>query len=172
MACSASRCLAAGALLGALACAPHESERELDDPLAYDDALDDDAVDLRKGTFLDPDDDDVPDIEEAEATRDVEGTDDPEAQKACAAGRADAGTHIEADTLMLEAFGYPAGCRGDYARLLHDRYRVTLNTVAGCVVNTWILEHARCYNDAMEAEIARRHGKDALTQVAIDSRCN
>jgi hypothetical protein len=72
---------------------------------------------------------------------------------------------------MLEVFGYPAGCRAAYARLLHDRYRVTMNAVAGCVVNTWILEHARCYNEEMTAEIERRHGKDALDEIARESGC-
>jgi hypothetical protein len=158
-------------LVCAGACTPHGVELELDDPLEPDQALVRDGIDLR-----DLDDSIEPLDSPAEAidleSRKVEALKPSGEADACAAGRKDAETHIAGDVLMPEAFGYPAPCREEYERILQDRYGVTLNAVAGCVVNSWILDHARCYNETMEAEIARRYGRALLEQVAKDAGCN
>lgn len=155
-----------------LACAPHEREDDINDPLEGPELLDEDDLDLRElpldeGLADLEDDPGFEDPQEAGASYDL----DDEAARACDAGRQDARTHVEADVLMIETFGLPAGCRGDYARLLREQYEIDLNAVAGCVVSTWIVEHARCYNEVMETEIDRRHGTGTLDRVAKKAGC-
>lgn len=86
-------------------------------------------------------------------------------------GKRDARVAIARGRLGLETFGYPASCRGHYARILREQYDVGLYEVAGCVVNGSILGHARGYNEVMTAEIERRHGADALDRAARKAGC-
>jgi hypothetical protein len=155
------------------ACAPHAVELELDDPLELDEAFGEDAVDLRELDSLDwPDS-----VEQSGASDEAdpgehESATEAELSDACRAGRDDAATHIAADILMLEVYGYPSSCRASYAHILEDRFGISLNMVSGCVVNDWILDHARCYNETMTAEVARRHGQHALERASEDAGCN
>jgi len=86
-------------------------------------------------------------------------------------GKQDALAAIERDELAIETFGYPARCRHAYARVLADTYKVRLREVAGCVVDSTILEHARGYNEVMQAEIERRYGADAFERAAAAAGC-
>lgn len=86
-------------------------------------------------------------------------------------GKQDATRLIAGGSLSLEIFGYPGPCRDAYARALHADYDIGLVVVADCVVDAATLAHATGYNEVMEAEIARRHGEDALTKAARKAGC-
>ncbi|WAS98350.1 hypothetical protein [Nannocystis punicea] len=79
---------------------------------------------------------------------------------------------IARNELGLETFGYPARCRSEYARILREKYKVELHTVAGCVIDETILEHARGYNEVMEAEITRRYGASVFNKVSRQAGCS
>jgi hypothetical protein len=78
---------------------------------------------------------------------------------------------ITENRLGLETFGYPARCRREYSRILWEKYKVQLLEVAGCVVDDTIVEHARGYNEVMEAEIVRRHGPDVFERASTQAGC-
>ncbi|MCY1006738.1 hypothetical protein OV079_14490 [Nannocystis pusilla] len=84
------------------------------------------------------------------------------AEDAYERGKGDARAAVARNELALETYGYPAACRYEYARILREQYKVTLREVAGCVIDETIAEHARGYNEVMEAEIVRRHGPDVF----------
>ncbi|MFZ6183980.1 hypothetical protein [Nannocystis pusilla] len=86
-------------------------------------------------------------------------------------GKREASAAIAENELGLETYGYPAACRYEYARILREQYKVTLREVAGCVIDETIAEHARGYNEVMEAEIARRHGPDVFEKVSRKAGC-
>jgi hypothetical protein len=73
-------------------------------------------------------------------------------------GRADARRDLANGVLAKERFGLPVVCINEYSELLRERYRIELRSVAGCVVDSRILGHARGYNGVMVAEIERRFG--------------
>ncbi|WP_434415497.1 hypothetical protein [Nannocystis pusilla] len=93
------------------------------------------------------------------------------AEDAYERGKGDAQAAIDRNELALETFGYPAACRYEYARILREQYKVTLREVAGCVIDDTIAEHARGYNEVMEAEIMRRHGPDVFKKVSRKAGC-
>lgn len=86
-------------------------------------------------------------------------------------GKQDALAAIERDELEIETFGHPARCRSAYAQILADTYKVRLREVAGCIVDSTILEHARGYNEVMQAEIERRYGADTFKKAAAAAGC-
>ncbi|PCC66503.1 hypothetical protein SAMN02745121_00768 [Nannocystis exedens] len=86
-------------------------------------------------------------------------------------GKRAAQSAITQNQLGLETFGYPARCRREYSRILWEKYKVVLREVAGCVVDETIVEHARGYNEVMEAEIVRRHGADVFEKVSKQAGC-
>ena len=90
----------------------------------------------------------------------------------CAArsGRADAQQDLAKDVLAKERFGLPVVCINEYSELLRERYRIELRPVAGCVVNSRILAHARGYNGVMGAEIERRFGTNIWDVTMRDAR--
>lgn len=107
---------------------------------------------------------------ESEPERPVKTVDSPESD-AYEQGRRAAQAAIERGDLGLETFGYPAPCRYKYAQILAKDYKVRLHEVAGCVVDSTIVQHARGYNEVMRAEIQRRHGNDVFEKAAAAAGC-
>ena len=85
-------------------------------------------------------------------------------------GRTDAERDIRANRLAIEVFGMPGPWFTDYAKLLAKKYDIELRTVAGCVVDSKIVGHARGYNEVSEAEITRRFGPDVLENARAEAR--
>jgi hypothetical protein len=96
----------------------------------------------------------------------------PQGQKysagAYTAGRSEAMNDIKANKLIIEVSGLPAPWSGEYTKLLADKYRIQLKTVAGCIVDSKIVGHERGYNEISVAEIERRFGHGALEKSAED----
>ncbi|MCY0992505.1 hypothetical protein OV203_35525 [Nannocystis sp. ILAH1] len=86
-------------------------------------------------------------------------------------GKRHAQAAIARNELGIETYGYPAACRYEYARILREQYKVTLHEVAGCVIDDAIAEHARGYNEVMDAEIVRRHGPNVFKKVSRKAGC-
>lgn len=86
-------------------------------------------------------------------------------------GKREAKAAIAENELGIETYGYPAACRYKYAQILREQYKVTLREVAGCVIDDTIAEHARGYNEVMEAEIVRRYGPDVFEKVSRKAGC-
>ena len=72
-------------------------------------------------------------------------------------GRADAVGDLAAGRWRLLTYGYPEPSREVYQMALR-RDGIELEAVAGCVVSTDLVEHARGYNEVMEAAIGRLLG--------------
>ena len=59
-----------------------------------------------------------------------------------------------------QTFGYPAPWRGEYGRLLKERYGVQLNPVAGCCVTDSLVEYVRGYNEVSCRLFSKKYGRD------------
>ena len=92
--------------------------------------------------------------------------------KAYQAGRADAEQDVCVGRLAIEVFGLPSFWESDYANILEQRYHIQIKRVAGCCVNDQIIDHARGYNEVMEAEIQRRFGAGVLEKVEAEAEAN
>jgi len=86
------------------------------------------------------------------------------------AGRSDAEKDVRENRLIIETFGLPPRWDGDYAKLLEQRYRIEVRTVAGCMVDEKIVGHAKGYNEVSKAEIQRRFGSDVLEKTQTEVR--
>ncbi|MBX3270112.1 MAG: hypothetical protein KF729_07610 [Sandaracinaceae bacterium] len=86
----------------------------------------------------------------------------PEYDIAAMMGAVAARVDIARGTPRLLTFGYPAPARGLYAALLEERLGVSLDAIAGCVVNDEIVGRAEGYNRVMSAYLERVHGAGSL----------
>jgi len=77
-------------------------------------------------------------------------------------GRSDAEKDVRENRLIIETFGLRPRWDGDYAKLLDQRYRIEVRTVAGCMVDGKVVGHAKGYNEVSKAEIQRRFGSEVL----------
>jgi hypothetical protein len=75
-------------------------------------------------------------------------------------GRLDANKDAKTGRLNLEAYGFGTFTPGvpNFPDSLLKEYRIEVTHVAGCVVDTSIIGHAKGYNDRMLDEIRRRCG--------------
>lgn len=76
------------------------------------------------------------------------------------AGWADARKEAKAGRLSLEAYGFGTITPGApiFSAAVREQYRIEVTHVAGCVVNTRIMAHAKGHNDTTIKEIKRRFG--------------
>jgi hypothetical protein len=56
--------------------------------------------------------------------------------------------------------------RREIARLLQERYRIELRTVAGDIVSQDLVSNVRSYNEVMDATIKSRFGNDVYEECA------
>jgi hypothetical protein len=61
-------------------------------------------------------------------------------------------------------YGLAISDRGEYARILHDHYGVDMQVVAGCVVDSSLVDYAAGYNDVMKAALQQRYKHDVLAE--------
>lgn len=85
-------------------------------------------------------------------------------------GRADAKRDLASGILRLHAYGLPAWSAEEYDRIFLEEYGVEHEWVAGCVVTTRLVEHARGYNEVMSAAIEQRFGADIFDRVEARAR--
>lgn len=80
-------------------------------------------------------------------------------------GRLDGKKDATAGRHILEAYGMGTFTPDapNFSDNALKEYGIEINHVTGCVVNTWILGHAKGYNDVMIAEIKRRFGPKVVT---------
>jgi hypothetical protein len=97
------------------------------------------------------------------------GCEDPK-EKWRAEGRDEAERDIAAGSLCLKSYGLPAPWRSKYHAMAKAKYGVEFDIVADCVVAEELLERVRGYNEAMNREISRRFGTDALDKLAEVAR--
>jgi len=72
----------------------------------------------------------------------------------------------------IKTFGLPASWRGEYGRLLQEKYNVKLNTVAGCCVTPGLVSYVGGYNQVAKWYAIRRIGKDVFQECAEQARIN
>jgi hypothetical protein len=69
------------------------------------------------------------------------------------------------DPIVLEAYGLgrhtPAA--PNFSDEVREQYRIEIEGIAGCLVNSYILGHAKGYNTASVSEIKRRYGSGVIT---------
>ena len=85
-------------------------------------------------------------------------------------GLADAAHDIAAGTLRLKSYGLPAAWHPEYARLMKQRFGVTVQGVAGCDVNKGLRRSVDAYNERMEREIIRRFGLAAYRAIEAEAQ--
>jgi hypothetical protein len=82
------------------------------------------------------------------------------------AGRTEGERHSNNDVLRLEGYGM-AGTytppAPQFSPAAREKYRIEIDPVASCVVDTWIIGHAYGYNQATLAAIERRYGRQVIT---------
>jgi hypothetical protein len=86
-------------------------------------------------------------------------------------GQADAARDLAAHRLTLKSAGLPRYWTDEYNRLLAERYGVTNDHFAGCVVGSYETEYMDAYNGVMLPAIGARHGPipfDALCDEAVE----
>jgi len=70
----------------------------------------------------------------------------------------------------IETFGLPVPWRPQYAQLLHDRYGVEINPVAGCVVSQSLLSYSHAYNSVVADAVRHKFAHDIFAECAADAR--
>lgn len=82
-------------------------------------------------------------------------------------GRLDASKAAKTGRLNLEAFGFGTVTPGapNFSESVLKQYQIEITHVAGCVIDTAIVGHAKGYNDRMLDEIRRRCG-DSVVKTA------
>ncbi|HXF09268.1 MAG TPA: hypothetical protein VN625_00695 [Desulfuromonadaceae bacterium] len=89
--------------------------------------------------------------------------------KAYSDGRAEAEKDVKSGKLIVKTFGLPAPWREIYRTNLMKRYKIQLQTVAGCVVTEAEMKKVYGYNQVSGAEIGRRYGTNLLNKVANEA---
>ncbi len=90
---------------------------------------------------------------------------DPERQ-----GEAEAERDVAAGVLRLKTYGLPAPWFTEYSTLMRDRLGVSLQGVAGCVVDERLRLHVEGYNRRMEKEIGQKFGADAHAAIVKEAQ--
>ena len=67
-------------------------------------------------------------------------------------------------------YGLPVPWREQGVSILHNRYRVEMKPIAGCVVSQWTMNFARGYNAVSEAAITARVGHDVIDESLEEAR--
>jgi hypothetical protein len=70
---------------------------------------------------------------------------------------------------VVQTFGLPVPWKGDYVRLIRERYGVEDRTVAGCMVSPWLESYVHAYNSVSIAAIKRKFGHDVFAECAADA---
>ena len=70
----------------------------------------------------------------------------------------------------FKSYGYVMGWEGEYRRLLRDRYGVTVEPVAGCLVTEDLVRYVHGYNDVSCARLQARFGKDIFAECKKEAR--
>jgi hypothetical protein len=55
--------------------------------------------------------------------------------------------------------------RGEYARLLQDRYGIEVHAIAGCIVRPSQVDYASGYNEVVKASLQQRLKRDVLAEM-------
>jgi hypothetical protein len=66
----------------------------------------------------------------------------------------------------VQNYGYPAPWRGDYGRLLEEKFGVKLNAVAGCVASPWLDAYVSGYNEVSRRRLNERFHHDIFAEFA------
>lgn len=88
----------------------------------------------------------------------------------CASGADEANRDLRRGHLELRSYGYAGQATPAYARLLRECIGVEYRSVAGCVVAEHLVKKTHAYNAVMTAEIERRFGTHALTNLRDEAR--
>ena len=87
-------------------------------------------------------------------------------------GRSEAAHDVQNEKFVIKAWGLPEFKINDipsrtevYESLLLTRYKISLEWVAGCVIDEETLSYALAYNQVSRAGIAAKFGKDILEKV-------
>jgi hypothetical protein len=67
-------------------------------------------------------------------------------------------------------FGLPAPWTHEYGEILRRDYGVELETVAGCVVSTPLVDYVTAYNETIEGYLASVHGPDLFEKAHAEAR--
>jgi hypothetical protein len=89
-----------------------------------------------------------------------------------AEGRQEAERDIAVGQMKFQIYGYMAGFSERdkaFTRLMRDRFDVSVEAVAQCIVTDEIVEHAKGYNGRIEEEVNSKFGPGALDRTWDDS---
>jgi hypothetical protein len=90
---------------------------------------------------------------------------------ACESGRASAQREIESDDYLSLGHFMQQHCQNEFEWVMLQDYGVLVST-SDCLVSSWSLVHSQCHDELIEAEIARRHGADAIQRAAAKAGCD
>jgi hypothetical protein len=64
----------------------------------------------------------------------------------------------------LLVFGLPPSSRPEYARLLQERYKITVHVTAYCIVSQQMIAYVESYDDVSVAAANRKFGHDVFKE--------
>jgi hypothetical protein len=85
-------------------------------------------------------------------------------------GRAAARRDISRGHYVLLGYGLPAPWRGEYARLLHERYGIEFKPVAGCIVSQTLLDYVSSYDNVVIDSANHKFGRDVFEETSEEAR--
>jgi hypothetical protein len=69
----------------------------------------------------------------------------------------------------LLVFGLPPSSRPGYARLLRERYNITVHTAAYCIVSREMIAYVRSYDEVSAAAANRKFGHDVFKECSEEA---
>jgi hypothetical protein len=75
-------------------------------------------------------------------------------------GRLQARVDVALGRYQLLGYGLPVAWRGEYARLLDERYGIQFHVVAGCLVSQSLVDYVAGYDSVSGEAAKRRFGHD------------
>lgn len=80
-------------------------------------------------------------------------------------GAAEARRDIAKGTPFYKAYGLPHPATTQYAVLLKKRMNITYETLAGCMVDEYLLKYADRYNTVIVEYAAKKYGANAMGEL-------
>jgi hypothetical protein len=85
-------------------------------------------------------------------------------------GRIQAHLDIARGHYRILGYGLPSPWRGEYVRLLKERYGVEFHEEALCIVSKSVVDYVDAYDDVSKAAANRKFGRNIFEETAEDAR--
>lgn len=87
-------------------------------------------------------------------------------------GHLDARYDVLHGNYRVLTYGMPGPWRDDWKRLLQDRYQITNEAVAGCLVSDSLIAYVRAYNGVSIISANEKFGHDVFAEISEEAREN